>query len=49
MPPDSFALLLDQAAKASVQAQADGTLLQEVEFPPVAESAAPDVQMVFEY
>jgi hypothetical protein len=42
LPPDSFALLLDQAANASVQAQADGTLLQEVEFPPVPISKLED-------
>jgi len=42
MPPDSFQLLLDQAAASTEAAIADGQLLIEVEFPPVPVSKLED-------
>ena len=42
MPPDSFNMLLDEAAAATDLAIADGQLLIEVEFPPVPISKLED-------
>ncbi|KAL3913205.1 MAG: hypothetical protein SGPRY_008067 [Prymnesium sp.] len=41
-PPDSFKVLIDQAAQATADAIADGSLQMEVEFPPLPTSKLDD-------